>query len=220
MFYDILDTPRLNLLPTLAVLKGRFYLAGGTALALQMGHRDSIDFDFFSEHPFDTVALYGELTSLFSKHGLLKTQEEKNTLSLIIDGTIRMSFFSYPYPLLQPLVEEPYLNLASIEDIACMKLSAITGRAVEKDYVDLYFILRHISLSELLAYSVRKHPSLDTNLVLKSLVYFDDISREPIKFTTGKSVAFEDVQSALKEAVKTMGTIVGGNGTHVKGAVQ
>lgn len=202
MHYDILDESRRALLPLLAVLKGRFYLAGGTALALQIGHRDSIDFDFFRGQSIDTVALFDELMQFLPGHTILKTQEEKDTLSLVVDDSIRLSFMTYAYPLLEPLVQEEYLALASIPDIACMKLSAITGRAVEKDYVDLYFILKRVPLRELLAYSTRKHPSLDTNLVLKSLVYFEDVVREPIRFTAGNSIAFEDLQKELRDAVR------------------
>jgi hypothetical protein len=203
MHYEILDAPRREILPRFAPLKGRFYLAGGTALALEIGHRDSIDFDFFSPKPVNTPELYSELESVLEGHKILKTQEEKNTLSLLVDNSIRVSFFSYPYPLIKPLIEEEHLSLASVEDIACMKLSAITGRSVEKDYVDLFFILKQISLKDLLSYSVQKHPALDTNLILKSLVYFDDVVREPIRFTSDSAVSFEDVQSYLRNTVRS-----------------
>jgi hypothetical protein len=82
-----------------------------------------------------------------------------------------------------------------------MKFSAITGRSVEKDYVDLYFILKHISLPELLALSMEKHPTLDSTLILKSLVYFDDVQREPILFKEGHTVSFDEIQKALENTV-------------------
>ncbi len=82
-----------------------------------------------------------------------------------------------------------------------MKLSAITSRSVEKDYVDLYFILKDIPLDELLLLSERKLPTLDQTLILKALVYFDDVLREPILFKEGHGISFEDIQSFLRTIV-------------------
>ena len=79
-------------------------------------------------------------------------------------------------------ISDENLTFASIKDIGCMKLSAITGRASNKDYIDLYFILKHFSLSDLLEKAHDKYPELERNLILKSLVYFDDITSEKILF--------------------------------------
>lgn len=89
-----------------------------------------------------------------------------------------------------------------IEDIGCMKLSAITNRSLEKDYVDLFFILKRIPLAQLLELSTRKHPTIDQAIILKSLVYFDDVLREPILFKEGHEVSFEDVQTFLRQMVE------------------
>ena len=96
MFYDILDTQRKNILPKLSQLKKEFYLGGGTALALQLGHRDSIDFDFFTSESFDTNVLFNFLADIFSEQKIQKTQEEKNTLTIILDEYVKLSFFTYP----------------------------------------------------------------------------------------------------------------------------
>lgn len=180
---DILDEKRRNLLPTFASFKDDgFYLAGGTALALQIGHRDSVDFDFFKQASFDTQSLFERIRSHLQENTLLKTQESKDTLYVVINDEVRLSFMSFPYPLMMPLVETPSLSLAAIEDIGCMKLSAITGRSSLKDYVDLYFILGRVPLTKLLELLKKKMPSLDTLLVIKSLVYFEDIVEEPILY--------------------------------------
>jgi len=205
MFYNILDKERQEILPLLAKLPAGFYLAGGTALALQIGHRDSVDFDFFIDQDIDTNVLFEELREVFQDHELLKTQEEKNTLSVIIDGSIKLSFMTFKYSLLSPLIKEQYINIASKEDIACMKLSAITSRATQKDYIDIFFLLKEFSLSELLTLTKQKFPSLDENVVLKSLVFFEDVIKEPIKFTVGSEVDFREVENKLKEAVKGIG---------------
>ena len=202
MFYNILDEKRKDILPLFKLLKSDFYLAGGTALALQLGHRDSVDFDFFSEKKFDTRNLLKKLKEIFKDHKIKKVQDEKNTLTIIIDENIKLSFFTYQYSLLNPLISEEYINLASIEDIACMKLSAIVSRSVEKDYIDLYFILQNNKLAKLLELSQKKFPSLDANLIIKSLTYFDDIVDEAIIFKNDKDVLFDKVKAFLLEVVK------------------
>lgn len=204
MFYDILDEKRLAILPLLKDLKKDFYLAGGTALALQIGHRDSVDFDFFSQDDVDTKKLFEYLQKIFQGHHLHKIQEEANTLTVLVDSSIKISFFAHAAKLVKEVVEEESLSLASMEDIACMKLSAITSRATSKDYIDIYFLLRHVSLSGMLEFLRIKYPELETNLVLKSLVYFDDVTLEKIRFKHDHEVAFEVVQDALRSAVKNL----------------
>ncbi len=202
MFYDIFDKKREDVLSLFGNFKDDFYLAGGTALALQLGHRDSIDFDFFSGDNFNTDDLFEKLKEASTYHKLQKVQEEKNTLTVIIDDSIKVSFFAYPYKLLNRIIPEKYVKLASVEDIACMKLSAIVSRSTEKDYVDLYFILQQYKLSHLLTLSAKKLPELDANLILKSLIYFDDMEREPILFRNNKDVSFDTVKTFLQNAVK------------------
>jgi len=201
MFYDILDKKRIAILPLLKEFKEDFYLVGGTALALQIGHRDSLDFDFFCQEDIDTQKLFEKVKEVFKGQKVLKTQDEKNTLTVLIDKTIEISFFSYKYELVGELVEEPNLKLASVLDIGCMKLSAITSRGISKDYIDLYYILQDIDLNYLLDKSAEKFPDLDRNLILKSLVYFNDIEMEPIKFKHNKDINFEKVKIFLRKKV-------------------
>ena len=199
MFWNILDDRRLSALPALDFCRNEgFYLAGGTALALQIGHRDSVDFDFFKHGAFDTLDLFERLLGSFSGWPLAKVQDERNTLSVIAAESIKLSFMRYPYPLLRPLITTEHLDLADVADIGCMKLSAITGRGTMKDYVDLYFILHRISLNELLALCAVKLPQLDRALILKALVYYDDLDMEPIMYTQDHPVTFEDVKKLLR----------------------
>ncbi len=199
---EILDTQRQSLLPKIVEVGQGFYLAGGTALALQLGHRDSIDFDFFTTGDVDTTSLWQQIETVFIGHHLQKTQEEKDTLSLVLDGDVRISFFGYHYPLLEPVIPANGLELASVLDIGCMKLSAITGRSTLKDYVDLYFIFKKMNLATLLEASSKKFPTLDQALILKSLVYFDDIEPEPIRFMPGFAVDLSEVETLLTRIVK------------------
>ena len=144
---NILDDKRRAILPLLKDFSSDgFYLAGGTGLALQLGHRDSIDFDFFKEGDFNVDILIDKISGIFNSHKLTITQKEKNTVSCLIDDSIQLSFFGYRHSLLQPAIKTDYFDIASIIDTGSMKLSAITSRYVEKDYVDLYFILQNISI--------------------------------------------------------------------------
>lgn len=204
MFYDILDKKRLEILPLLKAFQNDYYLAGGTALALQIGHRDSVDFDFFCTNEFETQILMDSCKKIFIDHKILKVQDESNTLTIIVDDDIKISFFSYNYTLLDPLIIEEYMTLASTNDIACMKLSAITSRSTLKDYVDLYEILQQKDLHELLQQIPQKFPTLDTNLILKSLVYFDDIVDEPILFKHGKNISLNTIKEFLIAEVKKL----------------
>lgn len=191
----------MGILPMLKPYKEQFYLAGGTGLALQLGHRDSADFDFFSENHFDTSAFYTHLKETLRGTDVLKVLEEKDSLTVVAAGEIRLSFLRYPYKLLEPRISEENLQIASIKDIGCMKLSAVVSRAVEKDFVDLFFIIKEIPLSELLKLARQKMPDLDSNLVLKSLVYFADVAEEKIKFQHGHEVSFGEIKRFMEEQV-------------------
>jgi len=202
MHWGILDKNRKDILPLFSSFTEiGFYLAGGTGLALQIGHRDSIDFDFFVYGDYDTNILKNKIEEVFKGHKIIFTQEEKNTVSCLINDEIRLSFFGYKHNTIKPLIDTEYFKVASIPDIGCMKLSAITSRSVEKDYVDLYFILKTITLVELLNFCSIKYPSLDENLLLKALVYFDDIKEEKILFKEGHYVSLPEIKSYLQKIV-------------------
>ena len=199
MYWSILDEQRRSILPALDFVRGEgFYLAGGTALALQIGHRDSVDFDFFKGDAFETAPLFERLREAYPDLSLVKVQDERNTLSVVLAGSVKLSFMRYPYPMLRPLVASDHFDLADIADIGCMKLSAITGRGTTKDYVDLYVVLQRIPLRDLLALCAVKLPQLDRALILKAMVYFDDLDDDPILYTKGHVVVFEDVKKFLR----------------------
>lgn len=182
--FSILSEERKKILPRFVTWKDEFYLAGGTALALQIGHRESVDFDFFSPHSFDTEVMIKRLSTLFGEKSFTVTQVEKNTLSIVLHQEIKISFMTYEYELITPLIATNYMNIASIPDIACMKLSAIMQRSALKDYVDLYEIMKIYSLEELLLFTKKKYPTIDSTVILKSLSYLEDIIDEPLIYQT------------------------------------
>lgn len=202
LYYNILNDERKNILPLLKCFKKDFYLAGGTGLSLQIGHRDSADFDFFTKKDFSTASLFKEIKKVFKSYKIKKTQEDQNTLSVSINRNIKLSFFTYKYKLIGKLKSDANLNLASIVDIGCMKLMAITSRATEKDYIDLYFIIKEIGLEKLLNSAKTKFPDISLKLLLKSLVYFNDLIEEPIVFKNNNKIGFSVIKSFIQEEVK------------------
>jgi hypothetical protein len=155
-----------------------FYLAGGTGLALHLGHRRSEDFDFFRAQPLVPQDL---LTVLREAGDLVVLQEATGTLTVRIHG-VATSFFRYDYPLLRPLRESPWaLPIADPDDIAAMKLAAVAGRGARKDFVDLYVYAREVTpLREALAWFRDKYRgvTVDPYHLLRSLTYFDDAEAE------------------------------------------
>lgn len=149
-----------------------FNLAGGTALALYLGHRMSVDLDLFTPHPFNV----GELEAfLHDNYGFRTDFTEKNTLKGTIDG-VKIDCISHQYPYLAKPYSEDNIRLYSLEDIIVMKLSAIVDNGSRlKDFIDIAFLSTRFSFHSMLDLYSRKFP--DTNIIrpLKALVYFDDI---------------------------------------------
>jgi hypothetical protein len=156
---------------------GDFYLAGGTALALQLGHRTSLDFDFYSEKPFDSLKL---LTILQQHTPEVVVQDQSEDTLRIFSKDTELSFFAYPYPFLKPSLNFETIKLASKEDIAAMKLIAVVQRGTQRDFVDIYFLLQEFSLEDMLMFVSQKFPGYQEMVLLKALVYFEDAeSNEP-----------------------------------------
>lgn len=158
-----------------------FYLAGGTALALQVFHRKSLDLDFFTAQTFNPEHIINELKLAFGTKVKVRSME-KGTLHADIDGSM-VSFLEFIYPLLNKEQKKMYgIKLAGFKDIAAMKLSAIHGRGSKKDFFDVYFILKDLySLAEIIRFYQRKFSVLkeDISLLLKSLTYFENAEEDP-----------------------------------------
>jgi hypothetical protein len=175
-----------------------FYLAGGTALALQIGHRQSNDFDFFTLEDFNN----DHIASIISETGKFsRLTEEKNTLHGYVDD-VNISFLGYKYPILKEHVQDGYIRIASIIDIACMKLSAITSRGSKKDFIDIFFILKQYPISELISWFSKKYTLSNYDyLLLKSLVYFNDADEDPMPLMLG-NINWDHVKDSIIKEVK------------------
>jgi predicted nucleotidyltransferase component of viral defense system len=153
-----------------------FYLAGGTCLALHIGHRKSIDFDFFIPSDFDTSTVINVLIRLGSYQ---RENEEKNTINGSLNG-VRISFFGYKYKIIDDFSFFNQIRIAGMKDLAAMKLEAIAGRGSRKDFIDFYFLLNQFTLDEIFSFHVQKYGEGLSNRyhLLKSLTYFADAENE------------------------------------------
>lgn len=184
----------------------RFHLAGGTAVALQLGHRQSVDLDWFT--PVELAEPLGLAERLRSElPGLETTSIAPGTLHARLFG-VRCSFLSYRYALLRPTLAWPDFacELASLEDLACMKLAAVAQRGARKDFLDVFAIGRErLSLGVMLNLYREKYGIRDVGHVLASLCYFDDAEREPFPVTQAP-IEWGEVKAALRAWVKGQAT--------------
>ena len=153
----------------------QFYLAGGTALALQYGHRRSIDLDLFTHTPFDAPKLNERLNQAFA---LTETTIDTNTILGQIDG-VKTDFIAHQYPLLTKIITTEGIRLAGTKDIAAMKLNAISNRGSKKDFWDYALLLKHFDHQRLLSFYTQKYPNASLWNLEKSLCYFDDAEYDP-----------------------------------------
>lgn len=179
LYPQILSKNQQEALTKLDVLSKGYYLAGGTALALQLGHRTSLDFDLYNINHFNNEGLIKKLKSTFSTSFKTNENQPKDTLFAEIMG-IKISVFYYPYPLIDNLVEFPPIKLASIEDISAMKVAAIVQRGKQRDFIDLYYLINRIGINKILESAYQKYPwyrEMD-EIVFTSLTYFDDAEKD------------------------------------------
>jgi len=202
MYLSVLHPKQAKLLKKLRFLKRYgFYLAGGTALALQIGHRTSLDFDFYTKKKFDNRKLLRELETRFKNIELIQIPDQ--TLIVKIEGR-EISFFYYPYPLVFPLIKEKEIPpLASKEDIGAMKIISIIQRGTQRDFIDIYFLIKEFGLKRIFEIAEKKYPSFNPYLAIQALTYFTDAEKEKIKrkITYIKSANWTEIKKFLLKNV-------------------
>ena len=178
------------------------YLAGGTACALQIGHRISIDLDFFTPKEFNAKELIRSLKNIG------KFELDRQSWGTILGDLekVKFSIFVYKYPALFPFKSLFGINILDLRDIAAMKIDAVSTRGIKRDFIDLYFICQKgISLGEMLSLYDRKYGTLASNIVhiQKSLVYFVD-AEATIAPRMLKKVAWEDVKKYFENEIRKL----------------
>lgn len=187
MYWNTIDENRKKLLKKITerISLNNYYMIGGTALSLQLGLRLSYDFDFCVPGMFNNEVLLEELKEI----GKIEIkQNQKGTCDIILEG-VQVSFFYYPNKMIKQYVmskEIPNLKMASIIDIAIMKIVAIGGRGARKDFFDLYNIINQLDIKILdLAKGLIKKYGNDINYasVIMGLSYFEDAEQEVLPET-------------------------------------
>jgi hypothetical protein len=178
------------------------YLAGGTALALQLGHRISVDLDFFTRHEFNEKALAAKPTSLpeFVQAG---------TAKWTVQGKIKhtkFSIFYYEYPLLEPPLLFKNIQLTSLADIAAMKIHALESRGTRRDFVDVYFLAQKYTLEEMLTFYQKKCAVLEDRLysILRALDYFEDAEQEKKMSKMIATVTWKEIKGYFRKETRRL----------------
>ncbi len=193
-----IDTSTLELLKQLLQVPEfkNLRLVGGTALALQTGHRTSVDIDLFGKMPTD----YLELNIILNSIGKVSPLKKSPNIFIYLINEIKVALVNYPYPWIDNELKEDDLRLANKKDIAAMKLSAITGRGSKKDFIDLNFLLKEFSFKDMLQFYSQKYHDGSEFLVLKSLSYFEDAEKDEMPKMFEK-VFWLEIKETIKQSV-------------------
>jgi hypothetical protein len=197
--YDILSTEQEDILPDIQDINKNFFLVGGTAIALHLGHRKSIDFDFFSDQEFDMDSLKNQLRKNLSFDKILI--DKANEFTFISKG-VKITYLYYPFPIKGNLTQAEYnLQLPDITTLLAMKIYALSRRSKWKDYVDIYFGLKHMTLDEIITKAKTIFGTeLNEKIIRTQLAYFKDIDyTEEVIYMSGHNISKENIQNHLTE---------------------
>jgi len=179
-----------------------FYLTGGTALALQIGHRISLDFDLFSEKKLPTTLLR-KIRRVFREFKIVVIFKHSEQISVLINGT-KVDFVKYKFPPLLKLIKFKGIKMAQVPEIGAMKAYALSYRATFKDYIDLYFILKnkHSTLNRIKEIGEKKYGTdFNFRLFLEQLIYLKDVKEEKIEFLKEK-VTLSQMEKFFEKEIK------------------
>ncbi|MBQ8805595.1 MAG: nucleotidyl transferase AbiEii/AbiGii toxin family protein [Bacteroidaceae bacterium] len=171
-------------------------LVGGTSLALQYGHRKSIDLDFFGTFSENTL-----FSDILRKLGQLSIIKETPKIKIYLIDGIKVDFVYYDYPWLTPPLQTDDLTLATPPDIAAMKVNAIEGRGSKKDFIDLYYLLQHYTIDDILNFYQQKYPEHSIFRALMSMSYFNDADNQPMPYMFN-NVSWEEIKQHIIDILK------------------
>jgi len=203
MHKEVLSKEQLELLPLIKLFSGEFYLVGGTAVALYLGHRRSIDFDLFAKKSLKRRSIKRIIeSSKYPVQGML--YEDHEQMHLIVNS-VKMTFFDFPTKISSPVDFEGIIKMPELLDLAAMKAYALGGRAKWKDYVDLYFIMKeHYTLKEISEKAKEVfHTFFNEKLFREQLTYFKDIDHSEKLEYMGEEVEDEIIKRGLIEKATT-----------------
>ena len=173
-------------------------LVGGTSLALQYGHRRSIDLDLFGEADEDTEELTEALRENVDK--VVVGGHSKRIKAYYLNN-VKVDIVNYSYPWIDNAIIEDGIRLASPKDIAAMKVNAVIGRGTKKDFIDIFYLLKHFTFYDLIQFYLKKYPDGSEYRALLSMAYFDDADPQPMPYMF-EQVEWEDIKQCIKHEVE------------------
>ncbi|MCF6365352.1 MAG: nucleotidyl transferase AbiEii/AbiGii toxin family protein [Bacteroidales bacterium] len=203
MHTEILSNKQSELLSVVSNFSKDFYLVGGTAIALYLGHRMSIDFDLFTDKNVKRQSIKKRLEDLELKYTVL--HEAYDQLHIIISG-VKFTFFNFPFKIKHKQKLKDIVTMPSLLDLGAMKAFAFGGRAKWKDYVDMYFLLKNnIQLKEITNQAKNIfEDAFNIKLFHQQLSYFADIDySEPVTFLSKNLPSDEEIKEFLTEKALT-----------------
>ena len=203
LFTSTVDPGTFTLLKELMKLKGlaEFALVGGTALSLKFGHRKSEDLDLFSLQKLSIESLRLLLKSEYGNDFIHENPTVKFAIFCYING-VKTDLVYYPHPLLKPIETVENIRMYSLEDIAAMKINAVLGRGVKKDFFDIVELLNHFSMKEIIQFHRQKFPDNSILISIPSaLTYFEDAENSPDPISL-KGQTWYQVKKTLQQAVR------------------
>lgn len=202
MHKEILSDKQLELLPVMAGFRKEYYLVGGTAIALYLGHRRSIDFDMFKSSAINHKKNLDRLTE--TGFPCTVTRRVTEQMNLIVND-VKITFFQYPYPVQPTEKFGPHFRLPSLLQLAAMKAYALGRRSKWKDYVDLYFLLKdHFTIEEITECATRLFSGLYSEKMFRAqLCYFEDVDyTEEVDYLISDPPSDEDIRIFLTEIIQ------------------
>jgi len=197
-----IDKNTFNLLHELSTITelSNFALAGGTSLALRFGHRISVDLDFFTFDEFDSEFILQILQKHYTLSDVSLSNNSLNAFVHFNDKLVKVDFIRHAYPVLANPELINGIRFYPVKDIAAMKLNAVINRGAKKDFFDIYELLQHFSLVELIEFYERKYSQMNTMLLIKSLKYFVDAELHPDPVSL-KNITWDEVKSFISNEV-------------------
>lgn len=176
-----------------------FFLVGGTALALQLGHRNSIDIDLFTQNDFTAEEIESLLKNNFT---YTATLARKNTVLAIVN-LIKTDFIKHNYPLILAPITEEGITFLSKEDIAAMKFHAIiqSGKRL-KDFIDIYYLLQHFSMQQMIGFFIKKYSNSNPMIAMKAVNFFDDLDENIDSPKLLQPIKAEQIKKRIQEATQ------------------
>lgn len=198
MYQHILTIKQQEILPMIRAFSDKFYLVGGTAFALQLGHRESIDFDLFSFGRVLTGSINRKIGKFYSNYKKLYEDEEEYTTVI---NDVKTTFYDFPFKVTATETFENLISMPNILTLTAMKAFALGRRAKWKDYVDIYFALKTYSLDAISNCAKTIFDGeFNERLFRSQLTYFDDIDyREQVKFMPGFEIPMDEIKATLEK---------------------